>query len=80
MNQTQVYGTDEMSALITTAEIFLANCLGNASMAMHANNMHSLLECLCMARRNRDIVSGCTLLQKVQIVHYRDANTGFKRV
>lgn len=65
MNPTHVYGTDEMSALITAAEMFLANSLPVASLAVQAANMHTLLECLIMARRNRDIVSGCTLLQKV---------------
>ena len=65
INPTQVYGTDEMSALITGAELFLANCIGVASLAVQAANMHSLLECLCIARRNRDFVSGCALLQKV---------------
>lgn len=65
INQTQVYGTDEMSALITAAEVFLANCIAVPSLAVQAANMHSLLECLCIARRNRDFVSGCALLQKV---------------
>lgn len=65
MNPTQVYGADEMSALISAAEVFLANSLANASLAAQTANMHSLLECLFMARRIRDIVSGCALLQKV---------------
>ncbi|XP_028158928.1 CCR4-NOT transcription complex subunit 1 isoform X2 [Ostrinia furnacalis] len=64
MNPTQVYGADEMSALISAAEVFLANSMAMASMAAQTANMHSLLECLFMARRNRDIVSGCALLQK----------------
>ncbi|XP_063392578.1 CCR4-NOT transcription complex subunit 1 isoform X1 [Cydia fagiglandana] len=64
MNPTQVYGTDEMSTLITAAEVFLANSIAVASLAVQSANMHSLLECLILARRNRDIVSGCTLLQK----------------
>uniref|UniRef100_A0A2A4JSL1 CCR4-NOT transcription complex subunit 1 n=1 Tax=Heliothis virescens TaxID=7102 RepID=A0A2A4JSL1_HELVI len=64
INPSQVYGTDEMSALITAAEVFLANCIAVASLAVQAANMHSLLECLCIARRNRDFVSGCALLQK----------------
>lgn len=64
MNPAQVYGADEMGALINTAELFLANSLGVASLAVQAANMHTLLECLFMARRSRDIVSGCTLLQK----------------
>lgn len=68
MNPTQVYGADEMSSLISAAEMFLANSLGIASLAVQAGNMHTLLECLFMARRNRDIVSGCTLLQKVSIL------------
>lgn len=65
INPTHMYGTDEMTALITAAELYLANTLGSAALAVQAANMHSLLECLLMARRNRDIVSGCTLLQKV---------------
>ncbi|KAJ2954200.1 hypothetical protein O0L34_g2438 [Tuta absoluta] len=64
MNPSQLYGTDEMSSLITAAEMFLANSLAVATLALQTANMHTLLECLLMARRNRDIVSGCTLLQK----------------
>ncbi|XP_030040329.1 CCR4-NOT transcription complex subunit 1 isoform X2 [Manduca sexta] len=64
INPAQLYGTDEMSALITSAEMFLANSLGVASLTMQSANMHALLECMFIARRNRDIVSGCTLLQK----------------
>ncbi|XP_013184897.1 CCR4-NOT transcription complex subunit 1 isoform X2 [Amyelois transitella] len=64
MNPTQVYGADEMTALINAAEMFLANSVGVATLSVQAANMHSLLECLFLARRNRDIVSGCTLLQK----------------
>lgn len=65
MNAAQMYGNDEMTGLITAAELFLANTIGSAALAVQAANMHSLLECLVMARRNHDIVSGCTLLQKV---------------
>lgn len=65
MNQTQVYGTDEMGALISAAEVFLSNALTAQTFAVQATNMHTLLECLIIARRNRDIVSGCTLLQRV---------------
>ncbi|CAG4984058.1 unnamed protein product [Parnassius apollo] len=64
MNPTQVYGTDEMGALITAAEVFLSNALSVQSFAVQATNMHTLLECLIIARRNRDIVSGCALLQR----------------
>ncbi|XP_059059892.1 CCR4-NOT transcription complex subunit 1-like isoform X2 [Achroia grisella] len=64
INPTQVYGADEMTALITAADMFLANSVGVATLTVQAGNMHSLLECLYIARRNRDIVSGCTLLQK----------------
>ncbi|XP_068619927.1 CCR4-NOT transcription complex subunit 1 isoform X4 [Battus philenor] len=64
MNTTQIYGTDEMGALISAAEVFLSNALSVQSFAVQATNMHTLLECLVIARRNRDIVSGCTLLQR----------------
>ncbi|XP_041987025.1 CCR4-NOT transcription complex subunit 1 [Aricia agestis] len=64
MNPTQVYGTDEMGALITAAELFLANTLSVPAFAVQATNMHTLLECLIIARRQRDIVSGLTLLQR----------------
>ncbi|XP_072931342.1 CCR4-NOT transcription complex subunit 1 isoform X2 [Epargyreus clarus] len=60
----QVYGTDEMGALINAAEVFLSTALSLPTFAVQATNMHTLLECLVMARRNRDIVSGCTLLQR----------------
>lgn len=65
MNPAQVYGADEMTSLITSAELFLTNSLGVASLTVQATNMHTLLECLVIARRNRDIVSGYNLLQKV---------------
>ncbi|XP_046976723.1 CCR4-NOT transcription complex subunit 1 isoform X2 [Vanessa cardui] len=64
MNPTQVYGTDEMGTLITTAELFLSNALTVPLFAVQATNTHTLLECLIIARRNRDIVSGYTLLQR----------------
>ncbi|XP_045510260.1 CCR4-NOT transcription complex subunit 1 isoform X1 [Colias croceus] len=60
----QMYGTDEMGALISAAEMFLSNALSVPSFAVQATNMHTLLECLIMARRNRDFVSGYTLLQR----------------
>lgn len=69
VNPNQLYGTDEMTGLISAAELFLANTISSASLAVQAGNMHSLLECLIMARRNRDIVSGCTLLQKVSVIN-----------
>lgn len=59
-----IYGADEMSRLINDAELFLANTIGVATLAVQTANMHSLLECLILARRNRDVVSACTLLQK----------------
>ncbi|XP_061382387.1 CCR4-NOT transcription complex subunit 1 isoform X1 [Danaus plexippus] len=64
MNPQQVYGTDEMGTLISAAELFLSNALSVPSFAVQATNMHTLLECLIIARRNRDIVSGYTLLQR----------------
>lgn len=60
-----MYGTDEMVGLISAAEIFLASSMTVPSFAAQATNMHTLLECLIMARRNRDFVSGYTLLQRV---------------
>lgn len=68
MNPAQVYGADEMSSLIAAAELFLANSVGLASLTVQATNMHALLECIVMARRNRDIVSGYTLLQRVIMI------------
>lgn len=68
VNHTQMYGTDEMSALISAAEIFLNNAVGVASLAVQVANMHTLLEFLFIARRSRDIVSGCNLLQKVTLM------------
>lgn len=67
MNQTQLYGTDEMSNLITAAEHFINSMVMIPTLTVPVNNMHALLECLIIARRNRDPVSGCTLLQKVGI-------------
>ncbi|CAH4038649.1 unnamed protein product [Pieris brassicae] len=64
INPTQIYGTDEMGGLISAAEIFLTNALSVPSFGVQATNMHTLLECLIMARRNRDFVSGYTLLQR----------------
>lgn len=60
-----MYGTDEMGTLITAAELFLSNAVTVPLFAVQATNTHTLLECLIIARRNRDIVSGYTLLQRV---------------
>lgn len=60
-----MYGTDEMGTLITAAELFLSNVVTVPLFAVQATNTHTLLECLIIARRNRDIVSGYTLLQRV---------------
>lgn len=68
MNPAQVYGADEMSSLITAAEVFLSNSVNVASLAVQTTNMHALLECIIIARRNRDIVSGYTLLQRVIMI------------
>ncbi|GBP76975.1 CCR4-NOT transcription complex subunit 1 [Eumeta japonica] len=64
MNPTQMYGTDEMSSLINAAELFLSNTVNSAVLTVQVANMHSLLECLILARRNRDFMSGFALLQK----------------
>ncbi|XP_013136530.1 PREDICTED: CCR4-NOT transcription complex subunit 1 isoform X2 [Papilio polytes] len=64
INPTQVYGADEMGGLISAAEMFLSSVLNTQSFPVQATNMHTLLECLVIARRNRDIVSGCNLLQR----------------
>lgn len=69
INTAQVYVTDEMATLIANAEVFLSNSINHASLAVQTAHMHSLLECLFIARRNRDIVSGCTLLQRVSKIN-----------
>ncbi|XP_039763279.1 CCR4-NOT transcription complex subunit 1 isoform X3 [Pararge aegeria] len=62
--QTQVYGHDEMTTLMTSAELFLSTAVQIPTFAVQATNMHKLFDSLAMARRNRDIVSGFTLLQR----------------
>ncbi|VVC86298.1 unnamed protein product [Leptidea sinapis] len=59
-----VYGNDEMGALINTAEMFISSALASQSLAVQATHMHALLECLLMARRSCDLVSGFALLQR----------------
>lgn len=61
----QLYGHDEMTTLMNAAELFLSTAVPNPSLQPQAANMAQLFECLAMARRNRDIVSGFTLLQRV---------------
>ena len=65
-----MYGTDEMGTLITAAEVFLSSALSLPAFTVQATNMHTLLECLIMARRNRDIVSGYALLQRVTVIYF----------
>lgn len=63
-----MYGTDEMGTLIAAAELFLSSALSLPAFTVQATNMHTLLECLIMARRNRDIVAGYAVLQRVFLI------------
>lgn len=67
MNASQIYGADELGALITSCEQYLNTVLISSSLngaQAQGSAVHVLLEALVNARRNRDPVSGCSLLQK----------------
>lgn len=50
--------------LASKMEAFLNSAVNVPQLQVHVNNMHTLLECLIVARRSRDNLSACNLLNK----------------
>ncbi|XP_053697550.1 CCR4-NOT transcription complex subunit 1 [Sabethes cyaneus] len=50
--------------LASKMEAFLNSAVNMPQLQVHVNNMHALLECLIIARRSRDNLTACNLLNK----------------
>ncbi|XP_055592408.1 CCR4-NOT transcription complex subunit 1 [Uranotaenia lowii] len=50
--------------LASKMEAFLNGAVNIPQLQVHVNNMHTLLECLIIARRSRDNLTACNLLNK----------------
>ncbi|XP_062547047.1 CCR4-NOT transcription complex subunit 1 isoform X2 [Armigeres subalbatus] len=50
--------------LASKMEVFISSAVNVPQLHVHVNNMHTLLECLIIARRSRDNLTACNLLNK----------------